>query len=176
MVCERGLTAAGLWSCVTGRRAGSAGTPPPLGPETAAATVVYCGRPAACPGCGWSVAMETRMLLIKSIRSHEHHQLQCGSSVSQYLIEDLLQVWGAHAVRYVSVGRMAQKELPLCCQSRSDVLLAVDVLLTAVDHADVPCVTQSRFTEHFRSCAGPADCHHLTYFTVELTVSSSTPR
>ncbi len=120
---------------MTGRRAGSAGTPRPPGPAPAAATAVYCGRPAACPGCGWSVAVKTQTL-----NAHAVTSVSGSPARSQYLIEDLLQVWRAHALRYVSVGRVAQKELPLCCQSSFDVLLPVDVFLTAVDHPDVPCV------------------------------------
>lgn len=54
-----------------------------------------------------------------------------------YLIEDFLQVWGSHAVRQVSVGRMREEELPLRCQSRFDVLLPFNVFLTAVHHPDI---------------------------------------
>ena len=43
----------------------------------------------------------------------------------------------AHSLRYVSVGRVRQEELPLGGHGGADVLLPVDVLLTAVHHADV---------------------------------------
>lgn len=53
------------------------------------------------------------------------------------LVENLLQVGGSHALGKVSVGRVGQEELPLGLQRRRDVLPAVNVFLTAVDHADV---------------------------------------
>lgn len=55
-----------------------------------------------------------------------------------HLVERLLQVWCAHAFCNVSVCRVRQEELPLSSQSSTDVFLPVDVLLTAVHHADVP--------------------------------------
>lgn len=54
-----------------------------------------------------------------------------------YLVQGLLQVWGAHAVSHVPVGWVREEELPLGCQGSPDVLFALDVLLTAVNHADV---------------------------------------
>lgn len=57
--------------------------------------------------------------------------------VCVHLVEDFLQVRGAHAVGQVSVGGVGQEELPLSLQRCSDVLLPVDVLLAAVDHANV---------------------------------------
>lgn len=56
-----------------------------------------------------------------------------------YLIQSLLQVWGAHAVCHVPVGRVREEELPLCRQRCADVLLALNVLLAAVHHANVAC-------------------------------------
>lgn len=54
-----------------------------------------------------------------------------------HLVEDFLQVRGAHAVSQVSVGGVGQEELPLGLQCCGDVLLPVDVLLAAIDHANV---------------------------------------
>lgn len=54
-----------------------------------------------------------------------------------YLVEGFLQVRCTHAVSQVSVGRMRQEELPLCTQSRLNVLLSFDVLLAAVHHPDI---------------------------------------
>ena len=56
-----------------------------------------------------------------------------------YLIQSLLQVWGAHAVRHVPVGRVGEEKLPLGRQRCTDVLLALNVLLAAVHHANVAC-------------------------------------
>lgn len=56
-----------------------------------------------------------------------------------YLIQGLLQVRGAHAVGHVPVGWVGEEELPLGRQGRTDVLLALDVLLAAVHHANVAC-------------------------------------
>ncbi len=38
----------------------------------------------------------------------------------------------------MAIGLMRHEELALGLESSADVLLAVDILLTAVDHADVP--------------------------------------
>lgn len=54
-----------------------------------------------------------------------------------HLIEDFLQVRGAHAVSQVSVGGMGEEELPLGAHSSIDVLLPVNVLLAPVHHTDV---------------------------------------
>lgn len=56
-----------------------------------------------------------------------------------YLIQGLLQVWGAHTVCYVPVGRVGEEELPLGSQCRTDVLLALNVFLAAVHNANVAC-------------------------------------
>ena len=40
-------------------------------------------------------------------------------------------------IRHVPVGRVGQEELSLGCHGRLDVLLAVDVLLRPVHHADI---------------------------------------
>lgn len=56
-----------------------------------------------------------------------------------YLIQSLLQVWGAHTVCHVPVGRVGEEELPLRRQRCADVLLALNVLLAAVHHANVAC-------------------------------------
>lgn len=56
-----------------------------------------------------------------------------------YLIQGLLQMRGAHAVSHVPVRRVGQEELPLGRQRCPDVLLALNVLLTAVHHTDVAC-------------------------------------
>ena len=54
-----------------------------------------------------------------------------------HLVEDLLQVGGAQPVGHVTIRCMAQEELPLSCHGSLDILLAVDVLLTAVDHTHI---------------------------------------
>lgn len=48
-------------------------------------------------------------------------------------------MWSSHAVRQVPVGRVREEELSLRCQSRFDVLLPVDVFLTAVHHPNITC-------------------------------------
>lgn len=53
-------TAAELWSCVWGHRAGSSCTPPPPSPGIAAGSAACCAGPAVIPGCGWSVAVGER--------------------------------------------------------------------------------------------------------------------
>ena len=61
--CQAGggaRTAAELWSCVWGHRAGSSCTPPPPSPGTAAGSAACCAGPAVIPGCGWSVAVGER--------------------------------------------------------------------------------------------------------------------
>lgn len=55
-----------------------------------------------------------------------------------HLVEDFLQVGGAHAVSQVSVGRVRQEELPLSLQCCTDVFLPINVLLTAIHHPNVP--------------------------------------
>ncbi|TNN63059.1 hypothetical protein EYF80_026675 [Liparis tanakae] len=47
------------------------------------------------------------------------------------------RVWRAHAFGNVSVRRVGQEELPLSSQSSANVFLSIDVLLTAVHHADI---------------------------------------
>lgn len=54
-----------------------------------------------------------------------------------HLIEDFLQVGGAHTVSQVSIGRMREKELPLGSHRSSDVFPSIDVLLAPVYHPDV---------------------------------------
>lgn len=61
--------------------------------------------------------------------------LGCG----QYLVQHFLQEWGSHAISHVSVGWVGEKKLPLCSQSCLNVLLAIYVLLTSVDHTNVTC-------------------------------------
>lgn len=63
------------------------------------------------------------------------HPIRCMS----HLIECLLQVGSAHALCNVSVCRMGQEELPLSSQSSANVFLPINVLLTAIHHADVTC-------------------------------------
>lgn len=53
------------------------------------------------------------------------------------LVEGFLQVRCAHALCDVPVSRVRQEELPLSGQRGADVFLSIDVLLTAVHHADV---------------------------------------
>lgn len=60
-----------------------------------------------------------------------------GGEKPTHLVEDLLQVGGAHAVGHVPVGGVGQEEFALGRQRRPDVLLAIDVLLAPVDHPDV---------------------------------------
>lgn len=62
-----------------------------------------------------------------------------GGGKPTHLVEDLLQVRGAHAVGHVPVGGVGEEELALGRQRRPDVLLAIDVLLAPVDDADVAC-------------------------------------
>lgn len=50
-------------------------------------------------------------------------------------------MWCAHTFCHMSVGRVGQEELPLCIQGSTNVLLAIDVFLTAVHHTDVACKT-----------------------------------
>lgn len=57
----------------------------------------------------------------------------------QYLVQNFLQEWGSHAISHVSVGWVGEKKLPLCSQSCLNVLLAIYVLLTSVDHTNVTC-------------------------------------
>ena len=56
---------------------------------------------------------------------------------SWYLVESFLKVRCPHSFCHVSVSRMGQEEFPLGCQSGTDVLPAVNVLLTAVHYADI---------------------------------------
>lgn len=59
------------------------------------------------------------------------------NAVCVHLVEEFLQVGGAHAVSHVSVRRVRQEELPLSLQSCCDVFPPIDVLLTAVHHPNV---------------------------------------
>lgn len=43
-----------------GHQVGIPGIPRPPCPEPTAGTAACCGMLAGCPGCGWSVAMETQ--------------------------------------------------------------------------------------------------------------------
>lgn len=61
--------------------------------------------------------------------------LGCG----QYLVQYFLQEWGSHTISHVSVGWVGEKKLSLCSQSCLNVLLAIYVLLTSVDHTNVTC-------------------------------------
>ena len=54
-----------------------------------------------------------------------------------HLVEDLLEPRGAHLFGHMSVGGVGHEELPLSLEGRLNVLLTVDVLLTAVHHPDV---------------------------------------
>lgn len=67
------------------------------------------------------------------------HSLSKCTKPSLYLIQSLLQVWGAHAVSHVPVGGVGEEEFPLSRQSCTNVLLALDVLLAAVHHTNVAC-------------------------------------
>lgn len=71
------------------------------------------------------------------------------------LVQGLLQVRRPHALCHVSVGRVGEEELPLRGQGGSDVLLPVDVLLAAVDHADVACAKRRRRGEERRVSLAP---------------------
>lgn len=66
--------------------------------------------------------------------------LDCG----QYLVQYFLQEGGSHAISHVSVGWVREKKLPLCSQSCLNVLLAIYVLLTSVDHTNVTCESEVR--------------------------------
>ena len=46
---------------------------------------------------------------------------------------------GSHAVSYVPVGWVGEEKLPLSRQRCADVLLALNILLAAVDHSNVAC-------------------------------------
>ena len=65
------------------------------------------------------------------------HSLSNCTKSSPYLIQSLLQVRGAHAVSYVPVGWVGEEKLPLGRQRCADVLLALNILLAAVDHSNV---------------------------------------
>lgn len=69
-VCACALTAARPWFCASGRQVGSSCTPPPPSPATAFGSATCCAAPAACRGCGWSVAggrQETRGVVLRWI-------------------------------------------------------------------------------------------------------------
>lgn len=53
-------------------------------------------------------------------------------------------MWRAHSLCHMSVPRVGQEELPLCSQSSTNVLLAIDVFLTAVHHTNVACTQQHK--------------------------------
>lgn len=53
-------------------------------------------------------------------------------------------MWCSHTLRHVSVRRVGQEELPLGRQSRTNVLLPVDVFLAAVHHTNVACTQQQQ--------------------------------
>lgn len=53
-------TAARLWFCEWGHRAGSSCTPPPPSPGTAVGSAACSAGLAGTPGCGWSVAVGQR--------------------------------------------------------------------------------------------------------------------
>ena len=57
---NRVLTATAAWFYGMGHQVGIPGIPLPLCPEPTAGTAACCGMLAGCPGCGWSVAMETQ--------------------------------------------------------------------------------------------------------------------
>ena len=65
-----------------------------------------------------------------------------------HLVEDLLEPRGAHLVRHVSVGSVGHKELLLSLEGRLDVLLPINVLLTAVHHPDVPWETEASSNQY----------------------------
>lgn len=86
-----------------------------------------------------------------SVTIHIYVHLVCVClCVRVYLVECFLQVWCSHPLSHVSVCRVRQKELPLCCQSSADVLPAIDVLLTPVHHANV-AYTQTHTQFYFKS-------------------------
>ena len=62
---------------------------------------------------------------------------------SPHLVKDFLQVDGPHAFGHVSVAGVHQEELFLGCHGSVDVLLPIDVGLTAVHHANVTCTDHS---------------------------------
>lgn len=68
-----------------------------------------------------------------------------------YLVEGFLQMRCTHAVSQVSVCRMRQEELPLCSQSRFNVLPSFNILLTAVHHPDITWDRGQGRQQHERS-------------------------
>lgn len=70
----------------------------------------------------------------------------------RYLIENLLQVGGTHAISQVSVGRVGEEELPLCRHGSGDVLLPINVLLTPVHHPNVSCSERHTMRTELSMC------------------------
>lgn len=61
-----------------------------------------------------------------------------------HLVQASLQTRGAHFLRHVPVRRVGQKELSLGVQGGLDVLLAVDVLLTAIHNSNITWKERNR--------------------------------
>lgn len=51
----------------------------------------------------------------------------------------------SHTLCHMSVSRMGKEELPLCTQSRTNVLLPIDIFLAAVHYANVACTQKVSF-------------------------------
>lgn len=63
------LTATAAWFCERGHPAGIPGIPLPPCLEPTAGPAAYCGKPARCPECGWSVAKETEKMTRHTLTS-----------------------------------------------------------------------------------------------------------
>ena len=78
--------------------------------------------------------LEGQVLLLEAVAQARQ---RLADVVRELLVQHLLQVGRAEAVGHVAVARVGEEELPLGGHGGLDVLLAVDVLLRAVDHAHV---------------------------------------
>lgn len=53
-------------------------------------------------------------------------------------------MWCAHTLCQMSVSRVGEEELPLCSESRTNVLLSINVFLAAIHHTNVACTQQHK--------------------------------
>ena len=65
--------------------------------------------------------------------------------IGQRLVEGPLEVGGAHAVGEVTVGTVAEEELPLVGHGGLDVLPTINVLLATVHNTNVTCSVSERY-------------------------------
>lgn len=126
-----------------GRLDGSSCIPPLPFPARAADSGVCCADQAVCPWCGWSIAGDNGTHSSETKLSSFFYKLQLTETEpTADLIQGLLQMRCPHALRHVSVGRVGEKELPLCSQSSADVLSPINVFLATIHHTNVACTTQ----------------------------------